>query len=114
MHANQRSRDWLAFFIALPVYALVWHFSSIERAAACLGTILLIYILVTTFWSCRRSTVFWVIILLFVVIHTFLIFDFKYALPSGPAISYVVPLFLADAFIMYSILKWSASKGMFK
>jgi hypothetical protein len=91
------------------VFALL-QVTSAEKAVASVGTVWLMYALVTVMKDYRQEVWFWVTIAFFASAHAAAMLLLKFQLPKGPALSYVVPAMFADGFAMFGILKLLASR----
>ena len=108
--AEERKRDWLMLIPATIIFALVWHFTTREKALASVMTLLILYVLVTQMWEYRRERWFRAAISAFALIHVVVICLVPFPSPLRPAIVYVFPITMADGFAMYGIVRWLASK----
>ncbi len=103
---NERKYDWLAIIAMLPVFVAIWHFSTQEKALATSGTLFLFYVLISVMWNCRREKWFWLAIAVLVLIHVAVIWLVPFQLPTGPSLTYVLPIMMADGFAMFGVLRW--------
>ena len=108
--ANERKRDWLMFIPATILFALVWHFTTREKAIGSVGTLLLLYVMTTLMWDYHREKWLWLALSVFAALHVAVIWFIPFRLPSGPAITYVLPIAMIDGFLMWGVLRWLASR----
>lgn len=108
--ADERKRDWLMLIPAAILFAVVWHFSSREKALGSAATLLLLYVVTSRMWEYRREKWFWLALAVFAAIHIAAIWLVPFRLPSGPTITYILPITMIDGFLMWGALRWLAAR----
>jgi hypothetical protein len=107
---RERKRILIELLVIFVLVFALLQVTSAEKAVASVGTVWLMYALVTVMKDYRQEVWFWVTIAFFASAHAAAILLLKFQLPKGPALSYVVPAMFADGFAMFGILKLLASR----
>ena len=103
---TERGRDYL---ILLPVGVLLFGlraFIQPDRAFAVAMSVYVFYVIISREWDRRRERRFWVVMLIFAVLHVFALSLVKLPHYHVPSVAIAFPFMFADGFAMWGILNW--------
>jgi uncharacterized membrane-anchored protein len=99
----ERRKDLLACVPMVPLFFIVANISTIERAFVAVVSIYMFYVVISEKWSSRRSWTFWINILVFALVHIFVITMVRLPTSFKPALA-VLPIAVGDVFLMYGTI----------
>lgn len=100
MKKSSRMKDLLAFIPLIPIFFLIAHVSSLEKALVSIVTMYTFYVLISEKWVNRKSTGFWLIVGLFGLVHSVIIYSLDIGGRISPAMI-CLPFAMVDFFVMY-------------
>lgn len=103
---NERARDYL---ILIPVGVLLFGLRALiqaERAFAVAMSVYVFYVIISREWDRRREKRFWIVMLIFAVLHVVALSLVKIPHYRGPSAAIAFPFMFADGFAMWGILNW--------
>lgn len=103
MRKTSRLKDLLAFMPLVPVFFLIAHVSTLEKALVSVVVLYTFYVLISEKWNNRKNAAFWILIALFCIIHVVVIYNLNIEGKISPAMI-CLPFAIVDFFVMYYII----------
>lgn len=103
---NDISRTDLALAISIvPTFFLFFTWVDEEFLLVAILIVSMFYVLISAKWHLRRSIAFWLLIAIFIIIHTvaILLAQMPAEIRSGLIL---FPIFLIDLLLMFAVVSW--------